>query len=161
MKKVILSAAIISMFAGANLSQAEENSDGGLYLGLKTGNMDSDVNAVDIESPVGFVLGYEFGGGGAIELERNSADVDVDYGFISFSEDYDTTAVYGVYRSEGKGYIKLKAGFLREEIGSASDSGLSVGVGAGVRGEHVSLEAEFTVIEEDVNYFSIGANVHF
>lgn len=60
--------------------------------------------------------------------------------------------------------LKGKAGYLREDLkisgpgGSVSDneSGLSLGGGIGFMLGSSRLELEYTIIEADVNYLSVG-----
>lgn len=146
---------------------------GPFYLGLKVGSMMVDVSGFDDASAVGFVAGYKFfdnaGGSVAIEGEYNdSSSADIK-GFPA-KWDIRTVAVYLAYRSAGDLYFKGKAGYLDEKVTasgfgttiSGSDSGLSVGVGGGWKmGKQAALELEFTIIEEDVNYLSLGVIFSF
>ena len=158
MKKLLPLGLALASLASAPVYAAA--GDDGLHVGLKTGLMDVDVGGFDIDSPLGFVVGFEQGLYG-FELEANFAGGDVE----GFDLDFDTFAFYGVFRSEGEVFFKLKAGFLRENVDvagfSEDDTGFSVGVGAGARVDNLSFEAEYTIIEEDVNFLSVGANVHF
>ena len=45
---------------------------------------------------------------------------------------------------------------------SLSDTGFSAGAGVGFRfNDHLSAEAEYTLIEADVDFLSLGINFHF
>ncbi len=74
-----------------------------------------------------------------------------------------------MYRLGDEFYGKFKAGFLSEDFSfknsfgsvDSTDSGFSGGIGAGYRYENFSIEAEYTLIEQDVDFFSIGVNFHF
>lgn len=159
MKKILPLGLALASLASAPVFAAA--GDDGLHLGFKTGMMDVDVGGFDIDMPLGFVLGFEQGLYG-FEIEANFAGGDIE----GFDLDFDTFAFYGVYRSAGEVYFKGKLGFLRENVDidgivSEDDSGLSLGLGVGTRVDNLSFEAEFTIIEEDVNYLSVGANVHF
>ena len=159
MKKLLPIGLALASLAAAPVFAAA--GDDGIHFGLKTGVMDVDVGGFDIDAPLGIVIGFESGLYGA-ELEANFADGDVE----GFGLDFDSFALYGVFRSEGEVYFKAKAGFLRENIDvpgkiSVNDTGFSAGIGMGARMESLSLEAEYTIIEEDLNFLSIGANVHF
>ena len=113
------------------------------------------------------MIGYNFGGGSAIELERNSADIDV----ASFQIDMDNTALYYAFRSEGDAYLKVKAGILKEELSASScggcdveddDTGFSAGIGGGLNlGSMAQIEVEYTIIEADIDYLSAGLNIRF
>lgn len=161
MKKLAIALLSISAAAG---SFAADKSGG--FIGLKSGNMDVDLSAADVDTPLGFVIGYQGQSGGGLELEYNKADVNFIVNGRVITADFSTLAFYGTYRSEGDVFFKGKLGLLREEIengfGSTTDSGLSAGVGLGFRlGDAASLELEYTFIEADVNYFSAGLNLHF
>lgn len=159
MKKALpIALTLACLFSGQAFAAAGDN---GIHLGIKTGVMDVDVAGFDIDTPLGIVFGFEQGSYG-VEAELTFADGELElFGFGSASFDFDTLAIYGVFRSQGEVFYKLKAGFLREDIDGATDSGLSVGVGFGARIDSVSLEAEYTIIEEDVSFLSVGGNIHF
>ena len=82
-----------------------------------------------------------------------------------------TLALYGVFRTPGEFYFKGKAGVLYEDVEvdiptlfseSEDDTGFSAGIGGGWRlNDSGSLEVEFTLIESDLNYLSLGYNIHF
>lgn len=141
---------------------AEENS--GFYLGVKTGVLDIDIAYFDADTPKGIVFGYQHGTFG-IELEANFADIDYNIMDSRGSTDFRSMALYGVYRSEGDIYFKGKAGILNEEIKtsylSEDDTGFSAGIGAGAKFGSMTIEAEYTLIESNVNFFSVGASFYF
>ena len=108
----------------------------------------------------------------AIEYEFTTTSTDFRAGTMRGDLDMDTHALYGAFRYGETVYFKAKLGVLREEVDikvrpagpsvSDNDTGLSGGIRVGARlGDHFMIEAEFTVIEEDVNYFSIGAGFRF
>ena len=115
---------------------------------------------ITFQTPAGNAANISFGGF-STEFDATFADVDIDSYWYNSSSNLEAYGLYGVYRSSGEAYFKGKAGMVYEKIGSMSDTGLSVGVGGGIRLETVSLEAEFTILEEDANYFSVGVNYHF
>lgn len=142
------------------------------YLGLKVGQMDADVSGFDEATNAGIYGGYtlhdDSNGRFAIEGEytRSIADGDLPGG----EWDIETLAAYGAFRTAGPVFLKIKAGYLREDVSvssgnfsvSGKDSGLSFGAGGGFRlGEKAAFELEYTVIEDDVNFFSIGYLTHF
>lgn len=175
--KKLLPLVFIASTSFANLSMAADTT--GLYIGAKAGVLGIDANTADITwddaMPVGLLIGYQIpveGGDFALEFEMNKADLDVTVSNQKGTLDFKTTALYGAYRSEGNFFYKLKAGILKEEITGAesgvfkafsvSDTGISVGFGGGIRlANNITIEAEYTIIEEDVNYFSVGANFNF
>lgn len=158
MKKLFLLATPLLAAAIALPAQAEQ--DPGFYLGLKTGNMDFDISSIDADTPMGVLLGYQFNSF-AVELEGSNTDINIDGSFFGGDTDFTSVALYGVYRTDGQFYFKAKAGIARNEIGSISDTGLAGGIGGGINFDQVSVEAEYTVLDSDVNFISIGLNVYF
>lgn len=72
-----------------------------------------------------------------------------------------TAAGYAAWRSSGSLYIRLRGGLLyeRAEVGnvSSNDAGLSFGGGLGWEmAEGHTLEFDYTLIESDVHFFSVG-----
>ncbi|GAB1262738.1 outer membrane beta-barrel protein [Aurantivibrio plasticivorans] len=162
----LTSLSIATLLLSSQLAFAE----GGFYLGAKTGNLDIDASSFDAETPLGIMAGYEFDGGFAIQFETISSDLDVNT--FGGSGDFDSYALYGVYRGPSSVYFMAKAGILYEDIevpssfypGSinVSDEGLSAGFGLGFRpGNHALIEFEYTIIEEDVNFIGASLAVQF
>ncbi|GAB2509139.1 outer membrane beta-barrel protein [Microbulbifer agarilyticus] len=157
MKQVLAALALLGCAMGA---QATEGS----YFGAVAGLMATDI---DGDSPfnAGARLGYNWPSGWGVEgefttsLSEGSYDFDAYYGSETVNYSISTMALYGTYRSQGDVYFKGRLGFLNESVDvegySASDSGLSVGLGAGFNiSEALNFEAEYTLVEEDVNLWS-------
>lgn len=167
---------------------ADDNS--GPYIGAKYGKFMIDVEEVNEPTDGGFLLGYRFASGAAIEFERTQAQADIILENISVgSVDLETTALYFAYRTDGSVFFKVKAGLLKEDVSAEADggscyydyysgytycsggdttieekddTGLSVGIGAGVNlGSVAQIEAEYTIIEQDVSFLSLGLNLRF
>lgn len=179
--KAILIGGVLAALSGTALAE----NGGAFYLGVKGGIMmidDSEEYGISFSDPsaAGFMAGYDFGSGLALEFEINSsgsADVLVDNFRVGEAE-IDTQAIYMAFRSQGTGYFKARIGFLNEDVSVSSDttcsyyglcqsaeesdSGLSLGLGGGFNfGKMAQIEAEYTLIEEDVSYFSAGINLRF
>ena len=97
-------------------------------------------------------------------LEFEGTFVDMDENNIDF--EYESYAIYAAYRTPGKFYAKLRAGYLEETLKSNTrkweDDGFSGGVLFGIElSDAFTIEAGYTVIEADLKYFSLGGNVHF
>lgn len=146
------------------------------YLGVKAGQMMVDVDGLDDASNIGITGGYRLAnfslGSFALEAEYSNSTSKGEAKILNFTGDWDvkTLAFYGVYRSAGDVYFKGKAGYLDEDVSitiagfsvAGSDSGLSLGLGGGWRiSASSSLEVEYTVIEEDIDFLSIGYNYNF
>lgn len=148
----------------------------GFYAGARVGIMDVEVSDFDEATNAGILLGYEFPSGIPLrwgleaEFTTTVADGDFRLGGVSGDWDIDTQALYVVARAGERLYGKVRAGALREDVSAGaggisvddSDSGISAGLGIGWRATaSIDLEAEFTMIEDDVNFFSAGINIGF
>lgn len=164
--------ALLGLLLGACGTAAAE----GFYAGARVGIMDVEVSGFDEATNAGILLGYEFPSGIPLrwgleaEFTTTVADGDFRLGGVSGDWDIDTQALYVVARAGERLYGKVRAGALREDVSAGavgisvddSDSGFSAGLGIGWRAAaNIDLEAEFTMIEEDVNFFSIGLNLAF
>lgn len=169
MKKIALSAAMVMGACGSVYAQ-----DPGVYVGVKAGSFQIDIDEFDTNDPnaKGFVVGYNLGEGPAIEFEHNKSDTFhvTENGYFLADGDVTTNALYFAYRSQGSVFFKVKGGILIEDVSASgysrsaedSDTGLSVGAGFGFNmGEVAQLEAEYTVIEADIGYLSLGLNLRF
>lgn len=151
-------------------AQAQENP---VYFGIKAGQMDADVERFDAASNMGFIFGYtlyrDTAGSFALEGEytRNLSEGDIAGGGDWKIE---TLAAYGAYRTADDVYLKAKAGALRQDVRCRAsnraicrkDSGASFGAGVGWRlNRKVGFELEYTVVEEDVGFLSLGYFTHF
>lgn len=164
MKKLIATALL---GAGLLAGTAQAEQVGGLYVGI-TGGVDKidvdDLPGVDFDDGdvVGVLAGMRFANGLAIELAGAQSEADTSLGC---QLDLDTLALYGAWRSSGTVYFKARVGLLKEEAdlcgASEDDSGLSLGAGAGVRFGMVAVEAEYTVVEEDVGRAAVNVVVNF
>jgi hypothetical protein len=155
-KKSILVAALGLFSFGAMAGEP------GVVAGLKFGKSMIDADGFDDGTAKGVTFGYDFGNSWSLELDVVRSEFDIE----GFSGDLDWTAIYGVYRSEGNAYFLAKIGGLKEEISflgsSESETGLSYGIGGGFRvNDNFSLEAEYTIIESDVNFLGLGARYKF
>ncbi len=149
--------------------------DSSWYVGLKAGQMMVDLDGLDDATNGGVLVGYSFGDF-AIEAEYTTTLSEGDVTILGVPGEWDinTFAVYGVYRSSGNIYFKGKVGFLNEDVSinvnafgtpisaAGSDSSASLGVGVGWRiPDSNSLELEYTIVEEDIDFLSLGYNYHF
>lgn len=134
------------------------------YVGVKFGPMLVDVEGLDDPMNAGLYFGSSKSGG-AFEAEVTTSAVKG--GTDSVDLTITTIGAYAVYRTEGDGaFFKMKAGFVNEDVKfegfgnsvSESDSGSSLGIGLGSRRGDSLFELEFTVIEQDVNFLSLGVS---
>lgn len=160
-----LSAAAIVMLA---LSPWAAQADG-LYGGVKLGLMLPSISGFDNATNGGLVLGYATSRNAAIEGEITTsvADGDANVPMPGGKWDLNTYALYGAYRFGGDLYGKAKLGVVYEDPSDSgslleADSGLSVGVGGGyLLSRRTCVELEYTVVDQDVNFLSLGVNFAF
>lgn len=173
MKHIVrIGAFVVGMCAFAGVHAA----DSAFYAGVKVGQMLPDVQGLDNATNAGILIGYNFPktdyGTFAVEGEYTTTISKGDAKALGLTGDWevDTTSLYGVYRSAGDLYFKGKVGYLNEDIkvsiagfsGAGTDSGGSLGIGGGWRfGDAGSIEAEYTIIEQDIDSLSLGVNMHF
>lgn len=131
------------------------------YFGANTGPMMIDTAGVGDPTNAGVLVGHEWGvvlGDVGVQGEFTTSINKGDYAGNDVS--VDTRAVYGVFRTAGAIYLVAKAGFLHEEVTigsvSATDSGSSLGLGVGFSLGVAQLELEYTQIEQDIGYVSLG-----
>lgn len=143
-----------------------------MYFGFKAGTMDLDARGFDDASNWAVLLGFTLydrpdTSSFALEAEysRSFDDGDVRVGPTRGDWDIETLAAYGAYRTLGSVFLKAKAGLARWDVSatgpgagaSADDSDVSFGAGAGLRlSPRTGFEAEYTVIESDIRFLSLG-----
>jgi hypothetical protein len=135
---------------------------GDLFFGAKTGPMILDVSGVSDATNTGVVVGYELLGVllGDLAVEGELTTTTGDGELNNDKVEVDTKAVYLALRSAGPFYFKAKAGYLNVDVDvgetSSSDSGTSYGVGVGFGIGIAQLELEFTKIDKDIAFVSVG-----
>ena len=132
-----------------------------VYFGAKTGPMFVDASGADDPINTAFMIGYEQGfvvGDIGIEGEISRTTEDGEVGGQEL--DVDTEALYLTLRTAGPIYVKARAGYLQEEVSvgknSTDDSGTSYGIGVGFGLGLAQIEVEFTQVEEDIDFLSVG-----
>jgi opacity protein-like surface antigen len=165
MKKIALSAILAGLIVSSP-SFAEP----GFYIGGSFGNGKINHDAYNDPSLGGVLLGYDFGKSFSLEFQTLSGEDNLDISGTAGIYDLSTSALYGTWRSEGEFYTKAKIGFLSETItattatatATAKDSGLSIGIGLGFKlNEQIRAEAEYTIIEQDINAFTLSVSYQF
>jgi len=161
--------------AGAQAANAQASNTfntKNLYFGAKVGLMMNDApgfgDAINIGGIVGLPVTRLEQGEILLEGELTTTVVRGDVGYIGINGHWDVTTLagYGVFRTYGPMYFKAKAGLLYEDASvsingvstyGGTDTGVSLGIGGGMRlsGGH-SIELEYTIIDSDVNFLSIG-----
>ncbi|WP_226703949.1 outer membrane beta-barrel protein [Microbulbifer elongatus] len=158
MQKTLAAAVLLGCTMGA---QAAE----GGYFGAVAGVMATDIEG-DNPFNAGARAGYSWANGFGVEAEYTTSIVDGEFRFsnswVDVEADYSisTLGAYATYRSQGDLYFKGRLGYLNESVdfgdgADGSDSGLSAGLGMGFSfSEAVNFEAEYTLVEEDVDFWS-------
>lgn len=131
------------------------------YFGANTGPMLIDSAGVSDPVNAGIMLGREWSVvAGDIGVQGEFTTTIDDGAYAGQKVSVDTQAVYGVFRTAGAFYLIAKAGLLREKvkIGTASDSetGSALGLGMGFSLGLAQLELEYTQVEKDIAYLSLG-----
>ena len=147
------------------------------YVGVKGGvlNIGRDIPFDDDGAMIGVLYGYDFPDNNfSFEGEFNTTVSKAS----STNPSYDdlgvtTLAGYAAYRTPGRFYLKARLGLLYEYLTSSvtgittidvegSGIAISYGVGGGVSiTEQLNAEIEYTSIEADIAYASIGLNWKF
>ncbi len=147
-----------------------------VYLGVKGGIMDHDAQGTDYAVNIGAYGGYNLMGEGA-RFPKNLGG-----GTLSVEGEFTVTALKGDTRGAGDwtvmtlaGYaayrfplqtkvdLKGKAGVRWQDVDTdgptvwdGSDTGISVGLGAGWKLNKGNIEAEVTIVESDLTFVSLG-----
>ncbi len=133
-----------------------------LYFGAKTGPMLIDEGGFDDPINTSFTAGYQTGivlGDLGVEGEISRTATN---GETAGGEDVEvaTEAVYVALRTAGPVYFKARTGLIRREVtvGSQSDddTGGSVGLGIGFGLGILQIEIDYTQIDSDINYLTLG-----
>ena len=159
-------------FVTGNVLAATAQNGAQPYIGGKLGLMMPDGSGLDDALNIGVVLGMKLNevevGSIAVEGELTTTIVDGD---IRGGGDWNVTTLagYGVYRSNGQFFFKGKLGLVYWDAdvdgvggGGADDIDLSFGIGGGYKiSEKASLELEYTILESDLDFLSLGFIVNF
>lgn len=132
----------------------------GLTFGAKTGPMQVD-GLDDDPTNAGVAVGYEVGivlGDLGFEGELTTTMKDGDWAGNDVS--VDTMGLYATYRSPGFLYFKAKTGFTRWDVdysvGEDDDTVTSMGIGIGFSLGIIQFELEYTEIDDDIEFISLG-----
>ncbi|MEX2962965.1 outer membrane beta-barrel protein [Microbulbifer sp. 2201CG32-9] len=165
MRNFVMGAAALALSLTSAAAMAQQ---GGAYWGVTAGIMDIDLGNADSPFNVGLRGGFTSPSGWGFEAEYTNSLVSGEADLFRGPADVDiqTLAGYGTYRSHGDIYFKGRLGLLFEDvsIGSASDNdtGISLGGGVGFNiSPNTNLELEYTVIEQDVGFWSGSMTLSF
>ena len=134
----------------------------GLTFGAKGGPMQLDVSGADDPINAGVAIGYEFGVGlGDLGFEGEFTTTVKDGKIGGLDLNIDTVAAYATYRSPGFIYFKGRVGYAgwdaAQALGdTADDTSASYGIGLGLSLKVLKFELEYTQIDDDINFVSLG-----
>jgi len=132
---------------------------GDFTFGAMTGPMILDIPG-DPDNPTngGIVLGYELG----VVLADLSVEANLTKTLNKGDNDseVDTAGLYLALRTPGPIYFKARGGFVSWDYSnkneSFDDSGASYGLGIGFSLALLLIEVDFTQIDDDINFVSVG-----
>lgn len=153
---------VVSALALANSAQAAEPAADreGLYLGVKGIYSQLRPDGMDNSGGFGVLIADHYQNGLGVELEvtRSQADIHL----LDLVDDYtlDTAAAYGVYRSAGNWYYKLRGGVIWKQLqvtgGESDKTAFAGGLGGGYDFGRLLLELEYTYVDQDVDQLSLS-----
>jgi len=148
----------LSIFSGCLLASAAVLG-GDVKIGAKTGPMLLGDSGIDSPTNAALVVGYEMGM--AVADVAIEGEVSTTLAEGSDSAAVDTGGVYLAARTAGPVYFKGRGGLVGWETdvnGTTRDgSGASFGVGMGFSLGVTQIELDYTLIDNDISFLSIGA----
>lgn len=134
-----------------------------MLIGAGVGSMAVSFDDDEVEKAptnASFTLGYQFKSfapGLAVELSISRS---VEPGTVAGGElDVESMGMYLVYRAGNQFYVKGRAGLMNAAISgnlAEDENGETYGVGLGWRMHDLSLELEYTSIDDDISFVSAG-----
>jgi hypothetical protein len=164
-------AVLLALFGLAAYGPVQAQQPGNpVYFGAKLGMMDPDRG--DEATNVGLLAGYTLmedrTGAFALEGEYTRS---FDDGQVNGNDwDLETLAAYLAYRTTGDVFLKAKAGYGWWDVNVDGGAGgfegddwdFTFGAGVGFRlSRKAGLELEYAVIQEDLDFLSLGFFTHF
>jgi outer membrane immunogenic protein len=135
-----------------------------LLFGVKSGTMLVDVEGASVSDDPGnggIMLGYELGilaGDLALEAEftRSTAT-----GTVSGQDlEVETNGLFLSYTTPGPIYLKVRGGLMNAKVEagpfSEDESGEAFGIGVGFSLGLLRLEVEYTAVDDDIDFISVG-----
>ena len=133
----------------------------GTLIGIKSGTLPVS-GAISDPHNTTLLIGYEMGIGlGDIGIEGEFSRTGSSGRMANGDPvEVETNAVYATYRSPGAYYLLAKGGMISGEItigGQVRDDfNASYGVGFGISSGRIKIEWEYTRLDSDIDYVSIG-----
>ena len=161
MIRVIITSILALALMSPGFAAEPAKSGGHTFFGIKGGFMKPDGNNTDSAGNIGAVMGQPFARYFSWEAEINLTVFEGE-AFGTNDWDINTLAGYAVFRSEGNVGFKGKAGLVYWDSTYNDDLDLSLGIGVGIKmGQSGMLDVEFTRINSNVDYISVGYLFNF
>lgn len=129
------------------------------YFGIKGGFMDANGQS-DSAINMGADVGYRNNKYLSTEVELTKTVIDGD---TPSGNDWevDTLSVFAAFRSNTEVKLKAKIGLTNIDYGNDDDLELSFGFGAGFWAAGGLMEIEYTEIDDDLEFISLGVTYFF
>ncbi|MGD8567710.1 MAG: outer membrane beta-barrel protein [Gammaproteobacteria bacterium] len=151
---------LAGIFAATLFAASPAAYAGSITFGAKTGPMIFDASNLEDTTNAGVAVGYEQGivlGDLGVEAEFTTT---VNQGHIKTTNqdlEIDTYGGYVTYRSPGFIYLKGRMGFTNWETNTGDeDTSKSVGLGLGLSLALIKIELDYTRIDNDIDFISVG-----
>lgn len=167
--RVILASALALTFSGAALAQEKP-----FYIGVKPSIVNPDNDRLENATNGSVVLGFQipqtpFG----IEAEAGTTLSDGDVKNSSANWNMNTVGVFATARTPGDVYVKGRAGWFHRDVTVEADTLFGTvkakdkedseawGAGIGWKLGAANVEAEYTRVDQDFDFYSVGLNANF
>ncbi|MCI0507263.1 MAG: porin family protein [Gammaproteobacteria bacterium] len=139
-----------------------ESVSAGVTFGAKTGPVQPGLDGIEDPINAGVTIGYESGialGALGFEGEFTTTVKEGEFGVQKLN--IDTAGAYATYRSPGLLYLKGRVGYAGWDAdfsvaGNTDDTSTSYGLGLGVSLKLIKIELEYTQIDDDIDFVSLG-----
>jgi hypothetical protein len=152
MKKLLIAlGTLAALFSTSAMAQSSEP----LMFGGKAGFFKPDGDNSDAGMNVAGVLGRRIQGNVSWEADLSLALTD---GEVPGNNDYKINSIagYAVYRTEGNTHLKAKLGVAYWDDDNDEDLSLTAGIGLGFRMGRGILDVEYTQLNDNVDYITVG-----
>ena len=157
MKKLLLAIAIGAMFiSGGAWAQSTDQ----LMFGLKGGFAKPHGSSNDAGFSIFGMLGKRIQDNVYWEAELGLGIID---GEVGNNNDWNINSIagYGVYRTSGDIHLKAKLGVSYWDDDFDDDVNLTAGIGLGFRAGNGLIDVEYTQINPDTDYITVGYIFNF
>ena len=157
MKKIIMAFALVmALFSAGAMAQGTQN----LWFGGKAGFQKPHGGDNEAGFGIGALLGKPIQGNLSWEAELMLGIID---GEVGNNSDYSINSVagYAVYRSQGDVHVKAKLGVSLWDDDIDDDINLTAGIGLGFRMGRGILDVEYTQLNPNTDYITVGYMLPF